>query len=396
MKSKPILIKKNKIAQKLEILDPSKNLFSESWLQELIQSNPQILPVDDIEPVFWPLVSIGREIPTRSGPIDNLFISESGYPVLVETKLWRNSEAKREVIAQALDYAGELSKWSFEDLDQAARKRNNKGVLDLIQESISDLDLEKIPSEDDIAKNLRLGRILILIVSDHIRNSLIDMLEYVNKNPHLATNVGLVELKCYQMPENEADIFVVPNIVAKTEIVERSIVQVMLHPDQPHSISVVQTKEEPNRKRVHNSLTEEVFWEGIKQQSPKSLQAMQKIFNHFQSNPLVNLQMRQSGIVIRSQCPDSDQSVSVLILYINGTVECWPDTLKFQLKKGNLDTKIGENYLSDLERVLKQKSKNGRNFFSAEKINAEELFVTTDSFIQAVSTAVPLTEDQII
>lgn len=42
-----------------------------------------------------PLLSLGREIPTPVGSIDNLFLSRNGYLVVVETTLWRNPEARR-------------------------------------------------------------------------------------------------------------------------------------------------------------------------------------------------------------------------------------------------------------------------------------------------------------
>src|SRR5690349_6633590 len=114
MKSRPFVIKPNMTGQPLVPIRPDEKHFPETWLQEVLQSYPQILPVDEIESVFWPLVPIGREIGTSVGPIDNLFISKAGYLVLVETKLWRNSQAKREVFAQAIDYASELAGWSFE------------------------------------------------------------------------------------------------------------------------------------------------------------------------------------------------------------------------------------------------------------------------------------------
>ena len=89
--------------------------FHEDWLQELIFMHPEVLPVDDIEPVFSPLISIAREFPTNAGPIDNVFISPNGYITVVETKLWRNPESRRLVVGQLLDYAKELSMWTFDE-----------------------------------------------------------------------------------------------------------------------------------------------------------------------------------------------------------------------------------------------------------------------------------------
>ena len=46
-----------------------------------------------------------------------------------------------------------------------------------------------------MAKNLRLGRFLTMIVGDRIRQSLVGMLNHVSRYPHLATNVALVEMQ---------------------------------------------------------------------------------------------------------------------------------------------------------------------------------------------------------
>jgi hypothetical protein len=49
--------------------------LGEGFLHKLIENNPDILPVSEIEPVFSPLVTIGYEVPTKSGSIDLLLSS---------------------------------------------------------------------------------------------------------------------------------------------------------------------------------------------------------------------------------------------------------------------------------------------------------------------------------
>ena len=56
------------------------------------------------------------------GFIDNLFITPRGDIVLVETKLWRNPQARREVIAQALDYVAALMTMDYASFEAAAAK----------------------------------------------------------------------------------------------------------------------------------------------------------------------------------------------------------------------------------------------------------------------------------
>ncbi|MCC7020824.1 MAG: hypothetical protein IT332_13765 [Ardenticatenales bacterium] len=72
--------------------------YNEDWLQQLLFEHPQLLPVAEIEPWFDGLLPVARELPTAAGPLDLLFINPRGYLTLVETKLWRNPTARREVV----------------------------------------------------------------------------------------------------------------------------------------------------------------------------------------------------------------------------------------------------------------------------------------------------------
>ena len=63
--------------------------YTEDYLQSLLHRSPDILPVEELDASFSPLISLGREI----DGIDNLFDSLSGRITIVETKLWRNPEA---------------------------------------------------------------------------------------------------------------------------------------------------------------------------------------------------------------------------------------------------------------------------------------------------------------
>ena len=87
MKASPVLITKDASGEKLQPIDIRNQAYDEAWLQELLREHPDILPVAEIEPIFQPLTPIGRETPTETGAIDNLFVSHRGYLVLVETDI---------------------------------------------------------------------------------------------------------------------------------------------------------------------------------------------------------------------------------------------------------------------------------------------------------------------
>jgi len=81
---------------------------SEAYIQALVHEHPACLPIVEIDAMFSGPVPICIELNTPAGPIDNFMVTPSGLPVLVECKLWRNPEARREVVSQILDYAKEL------------------------------------------------------------------------------------------------------------------------------------------------------------------------------------------------------------------------------------------------------------------------------------------------
>ena len=71
-----------------------------------------MIPVGDIEPLFAGLRPLARELPVGGGFLDLIFMNGEGYLTLVETKLWRNPESRRTVVAQIIDYASHLSTWT--------------------------------------------------------------------------------------------------------------------------------------------------------------------------------------------------------------------------------------------------------------------------------------------
>jgi hypothetical protein len=268
----PFFISKEK-SLKLERIPLIEKKFQENWLQKLIHENPQILPIDEIESGFAPLISLGREISTSVGYIDNLYISPNGYLTLVETKLWRNPEAKREVVGQIIDYAKELTTWSYSKLNESIKlsqkllNQNPKGIIELINE------FEPIESEDEnkiidnIERNLKRGRILLLIAGDGIRESVEDMVEYLQRTAQLQFTLGLVELQVYKNPMNESDIIVIPNLITRTREITRAIIKI--ENNSTNQIVEVETdfKENPIKVNYSETLSEQDFFDLLEQKT---------------------------------------------------------------------------------------------------------------------------------
>ena len=102
------------------------NGHSERWLQERLFASPALLPMVEMFGYGESFVPLCRELPLRYGSsnvfLDLLGVSATGRLVLVECKLWRNPEARREVVAQLFEYATLLSEWTYSDLEARLKK----------------------------------------------------------------------------------------------------------------------------------------------------------------------------------------------------------------------------------------------------------------------------------
>lgn len=159
MKTFPLLLKTfNDSGCRLDRIEAKTgDAKSESWLQELLYLHPELLPVDAFGDLYSPVIPLGREIGTRRGPIDNLYVSPSGRITIVETKLWKNPEKHRTVVAQIIDYAKELATWDYDQLCEAvetsSKNSGEQGSVSL-EQKISDSLLQAKISLHEFQENV--------------------------------------------------------------------------------------------------------------------------------------------------------------------------------------------------------------------------------------------------
>lgn len=199
--------------------------YSEAWLQELIQRRPDLLPIADIEPGFGMPVPVGREVPCERGFIDNLYLTPSGDIVLVETKLWRSSEMRREVVAQTLDYVSALTAMSYDDLERALYRAVDGPVriYDFFRDNPEALEEERFI--DAVSNNLKRGRMLAIVLGDGIRSETEALAELLQSHAGAHFTFALVEIATYRTPEGH--ILAIPDVLAKTVMIERGVVRVI-------------------------------------------------------------------------------------------------------------------------------------------------------------------------
>jgi hypothetical protein len=201
----------------------------EHVLRDLIHDNPTIMPVHDIDPSFGRLFTVAKELNIPGvGFVDVLLADERGRLVVVECKLWRNPQARREVVGQILDYARELSRWSYEDLQRqvsvATRQQGN--VLYRLATAAGS-DIAEADFVDRVSRDLTAGRFLLLVVGDGITEGTRRIGEYLSGQPGLAFEFGLIELAQYRYSDGSGidREIVQPRVLARTTVIERHVIR---------------------------------------------------------------------------------------------------------------------------------------------------------------------------
>jgi hypothetical protein len=202
--------------------------YDEAWLQDLIFRHPRAMPINELDPAYGPLIPICKELDTRvAGYIDALFMNHLGMITLVECKLWRSPEARREVVGQILDYARTLKKWTFSDLQREAaraRKEQNFDLAAEVSKASASPDFDQAAFVDNVTRNLQKGRALLLVVGDGIREGVEAIAEYLQAAASLQFTFGLVEAQAFELAHGSW--IVQSRVLARTLIVNRTIVDV--------------------------------------------------------------------------------------------------------------------------------------------------------------------------
>jgi len=140
---------------------------------------------------------------------------------IVECKLWKNPQARREVVAQTLDYVSKLSAWSYADLQRevaTALGRQGNNPFDLVRKHAA-TDIREPDFIDAVSRSLKEGRFLVLLAGDGIREGVQGLTELVNRSATKAFTFGVIEVAVYRFKKGR--LAIQPRVLAKTELITR-------------------------------------------------------------------------------------------------------------------------------------------------------------------------------
>jgi hypothetical protein len=307
--------------------------YKERWLQKLVSRYPNVLPIEQIEPALTPAIPICMELPLASGFVDNLYATPDGDLIVGETKLFRNPEARREVIGQIIDYAKDLSALSYERLEEAilrAEAPDGSGghpKVGLYEAVASVVGREEINEErfiDAVSRNLERGRFLLLVIGDGIQVGTENIAAFLQQHAGMHFTLGLVELAIFELPTEMGGYLVQPRILARTKNIDRGIVTIengritaMPPPDQNIGSKNV-------TKRT--TISEEKFYEELAENFPTVVPHLKAFTARLEAVGIAT-EFGKTSMILRWH-PDETRAWNLGTIATSGKV--WTDVLNGQ------------------------------------------------------------------
>ena len=195
----------------------------EDDLQALLAEHPELLDGKQIrpdDPRRWILIKREKGIAETSGAgdrfaLDHLLIDQDAIPTLVEVKRGSNTEVRRKVVGQMLEYAalatGGAGSWAVDDI-----RRDFEGRTDAPDAALRGLlgeDQDAGEFWEAVRINLAARRIRLLFVADEIPDSLARIVAFLNEQTRDNIEVLAVEIKQFSDQTTQT---LVPRVIGRT------------------------------------------------------------------------------------------------------------------------------------------------------------------------------------
>lgn len=305
---------------------------TENELQGLLAEHPELLDGEQVrpgDPRRWLLIKREKGISESSDTgfrwsLDHLLVDQDAMPTLVEVKRGSNSEIRRTIVGQMLEYAANAARtWTGDELRRTFEDAAKDDGLDPDEELGRLLQVDGEPDVDSfwekVDTNLTATRLRILFVADEIPDTLERIVMFLNAQmPNI--EVLAVEIKQFRGKSTQT---LVPRVLGR--------------------VSNAPTRSSSGSRQ---RLTREVFLDGFTDEEERN--AAQRLLDVVQESGAA-FDWGPSGVSVRMRCSLRKQPVSVAWFYPPSTTKRWQKTRDFTFGAAILDEDLAEELRTVLE-----------------------------------------------
>ena len=201
----------------------------EEELKRYIIEHPSLLQLDSVTNDHVDHITVGEEWYMGPGRADIVLLGSDAILTVVETKLKRNPEARRAVIAQVMEYGAYVSEWTAGELhdeietflgsEKCPQALRGKSVDEAIGVLLEDASASE-DARDFLARveqNLRAGRLRLIVAIDEVGEEAQKIVTFVNS--FSTFDIFLLKISEYK---DEGTTILVPQLMGYARKVRQS------------------------------------------------------------------------------------------------------------------------------------------------------------------------------
>jgi hypothetical protein len=153
-------------------------------------------------------------------------------------------------------------------LNSAVQLVSNKSLIELVKLNAETNEIDEKYFIDSVAKNLKNGRLLLLIIGDGIHESVEEMADYLQQFAQINFTLALIELQVYLNLKDNSKL-ILPQTIIRTKEITRAIIKIESNLSKDINIDVQSNFDvnKDDKVKINNTLTYDDFFSQLKQNS---------------------------------------------------------------------------------------------------------------------------------
>jgi hypothetical protein len=181
----------------------------EKRLENLLEKSPDLLTKEGGKPILF----FTSQVALGNNAVDLLGVDADGMIVMVECKLDANREARRMVVGQILEYAGQLRGMSYEEFEEMLTAESGLSLVDMVRQHFSDEGWAEADFRAAVERRLKSGEFRLVIAINGMNDELKGIIEYLKERG----GVRLEALALQRFTDKSGVEALVPEIFGLTE-----------------------------------------------------------------------------------------------------------------------------------------------------------------------------------
>ena len=185
------------------------NFENESALQDILYQSPEIIPIEKLGGnLLKPKLFIKEAGLPGSGYTDLIGVDEQGGITIIECKLATNTDIRRKVIGQVLEYAAYLWQMDYDQFDSIcckAEEWQDKRLAGAIQEKMG--EMREVWRQEDfrsaLTSTLKKGDFRLIIAVDALNDELRRIIQFLNSRGEGSPQIHALEMRQFKTGELE-------------------------------------------------------------------------------------------------------------------------------------------------------------------------------------------------